>query len=561
MAHDVFAAPIDWSKWVIGAISTDGFAGWGGFSLGLKLAGFGVYASFNHWKVAVAMHQANNPETMHFCEDIREIDPRLVLGDVRIDFAVFAPDCTHHSVAKGGKPRDNKLRGLAEVIVNPWAKTMRPRCILVENVPEFRDWGPLDEHGKPIKERKGESFRAWVKALEDLGYTVEWRVLKCHEYGAPTSRERLFVVARLDGKPAWPGPTHGPGLLPVRTAAQCIDFSIPTLSVFATKDEARAFSREHGCGIPKRPLAENTMRRIARGLFKFVIGSARPFVVPVTHPHDQRVHSIDEPLRTVTSAHRGELALVAPVFTKAHNHGWDRPGSRSDEPLHTVTATEEHALIAPTLVQTGQGERVGQAPRCLDLQKPLGTVVGCGQRHGLVAAFLARNYSERPTGGWPGGVRLDVPAPTVTAHRNAALVTSHLSILNENTIGQDVRAPMQTVVAGATRFAEVRAFLTKFYGQGVGQDLNDPMGTVTARDRFGLVVVDGVDYEIVDIGFRMLTPRELARAQGFPDSYKLDTDPDGRRLTLEEQVRLVGNAVPPPVVEALVRANVARAAA
>ncbi len=499
------------------------FAGIGGACCGMKSAtGYSPISATNHDDVAIGMHRLNHPETIHFCEDVFEVDPVVASEGVAVDAAWFSPDCTHHSRAKGGKPKSNVLRGLAWVVKH-WAESaVAPRVIFVENVPEFAKWGPLDEAGQPIKAQEGDTFREWIAALRACGYVVEWRCLKAHHYGAPTSRERIFVIARRDGLPiVWPKQTHGPGLTPYRTAAECIDWSIPTLSIFATPEEARAFGKANGRGTPKRPLAEKTLARIARGLFKFVINNARPFIVPVTHGGEHgRVHDIDEPMRTVTGAHRGEFALVAPV-----------------------------------MVQTGYGERVGQAPRVLDLDKPLGVIVGCGQRHGLATAFIERAFSDRPTGGWAGGRQVDLPLPTVTAKDHNHLVVSHLTKLKGTCLdGQALTEPMATVGAQGTHLAEVRAFLVKFYGSAAGADLQLPLDTVTSKDRFGLVMVGGEQYQIVDIGFRMLTPRELARAQGFPDSYALDGF-EGHALTTGEQVRLVGNSVPPAVAEALVRAN------
>lgn len=501
----------------------DNFAGGGGASLGIEMAlGRSPDIAINHDREAVAMHEANHPLTRHYCESVWEVDPEVICAGRRPALVWLSPDCTTFSKAKGGKPVDRKSRCLAWVGVR-YAQTVRPRVMIYENVEEFADWGPLLPNEKPDPKRKGQTFKLFLMQLRAAGYHVEMRELRACDYGVPTSRNRLFIIARSDGEPiVWPEPTHGPGRAkPYRTAAECIDFSLPALSIFATREEARAFARAHRVGVPKRPLAEKTMARIARGTFKYVIDAAEPFIVPVTHQGDTRVHGLGEPLRTVTGARRGEFALAA-----------------------------------PTLVQTGYGERPGQDPRCLDLQSPLGTVVGCGVKHALAMAFLAKHYSERD-GGWNGGADLSAPAPTVTTRDHSALITSHLLKMYGSCLdGQPVADPLATVTAQGNHLWEVRSFLTSYYGEGIGSSLRDPVRTVTARDRFALVFVEGVAYAIADIAMRMLSPRELYRAQGFPDSYVIDPVVDGKMLIKESQVRLVGNSVCPPLAAAIVRANV-----
>lgn len=482
----------------VAEIIVDNFAGGGGASLGIEQAtGQPVDVAINHDAQAVAMHRANHPDTVHHCEDVWHVDPREAAKGRPVGLAWFSPDCKHFSKAKGGKPVEKKIRALAWVVIR-WAVTVRPRVIVLENVEEFQTWGPLVD-GKPCPDRKGSTFRLWMHRLRQLGYEVEWRELRACDYGAPTIRKRLFLIARCDGEPiVWPTPSHGPGRTPYRTAAECIDWSIPCPSIFERK----------------RPLAEATMRRIARGIQRYVIDAAEPFIVPVTHQGDDRCHSSSEPLRTVTTASRGELALVA-----------------------------------PSLVQTGYGERAGQAPRALDLEKPLGTAVAGGVKHALVSAFMAQHN----TGVVGHDARL--PVSTITGRgTQQQLVTSNLVKLRNNCDAQDLREPMHTVTTGG-HFAEVRAFLLKYYDTAVGQDLLDPLHSVTTKHRFGLVTVEGVDYQIVDIGMRMLSPRELFRAQGFPDSYDIDPLFEGKRLTKTAQVRMCGNSVCPPIAEAVVRAN------
>jgi DNA (cytosine-5)-methyltransferase 1 len=494
-----------------GELFVDLFAGGGGASSGVARAiGRDPDIAVNHDPAAIAMHQANHPGTRHFCESVFKVEPRETCGGRPVWGLWASPDCTHHSKAKGGKPRKKKIRGLAWVVVR-WAREVRPQVIFLENVEEFADWGPLGPDDRPDKARRGKTFRAWVRKLERYGYKVEHRILVAADYGAPTTRRRLFLIARRDGLPIrWPEPTHGKcRARPWRTAAEIIDWSLPCPSIFERR----------------KPLAEATLRRIALGVVRYVIEAKRPFIVPVTHPRDARVHSIDEPVRTVTAANRGELALVA-----------------------------------PTLVQTGYGERPGQTPRVPGLDKPLGTVVACGAKHALVAALLTKHY------GGVVGHGVERPLGTITTQDHHALTVAHLTKFYGTSTGALVDAPLPTVTAEGQHLAEVRAFLIKFYGTGTARPLDRPLDTITARDRFGLVTVDGDDYAIADIGMRMLSPRELFRAQGFDDDYIIDPvfmrgDGIARPLTKTEQIAKAGNSVCPPVAEALVRANLLERAA
>jgi DNA (cytosine-5)-methyltransferase 1 len=467
----------------------DSFAGGGGASLGIEMAlRRSPDIAVNHDPEALAMHAANHPGTRHFCESVWDVDPRKVCKGRKVALAWFSPDCTFHSKARGSKPfRDRnaarRRRGLAWVVVR-WAKAVKPRVICLENVEEFADWGPLLPDGKPCPERRGLTFRRWVARLRNCGYAVEYRELKACDYGAPTTRKRLFLVARSDGLPiSWPEPTHGPGLLPYRTAAECMDWTIPCRSIFGRK----------------RPLAENTLKRIARGVRRYVIEAREPFIVPVAG-----------------------------------------------------------AATAPALIQSGWGERKGQTPRALDLHRPLGTLMAGGVKHALVAAFLAKHY-----GGKEGrnAVGMQEQLGTITTIDHHALVASHLLKLQQNSVGQDHREPLHTVMAGATRLAEVRAFLVQYYGTSHEAQLDIPLHTITTRDRFGVVTVHGAAYVIADIGMRMLVPRELFRAQGFPDTYRIKILVNGKRLSQTAQVRMVGNSVCPPVAAAIVRAQFAAAAA
>lgn len=503
-------------------IIVDNFAGGGGASIGISLAlGRPVNVAINHDPVAIAMHRVNHPGTKHYLENVWDVDPRKVVaefGGRPVDLCWFSPDCKHFSKAKGGKPVDKSIRGLAWVAVR-WAATVKPRMIILENVEEFKTWGPLLEDGKPNPKKKGKTFNAFINALKRHGYRVEYRELRACDYGAPTIRKRLFLVARCDGQPIrWPKPTHGDPaseavktgeLKPWRTAAEIIDWSLPCPSIFERK----------------RPLAENTMRRIARGIQRFVVESPEPFIIPIAYYNGSNpVHDIQEPLRTVTANPKGGY----------------------------------FALVSPTLIQTGYGEREGQKPRVPGLEKPLGTVVAGGQKHALVAAFLAQYHTETAKHEVRGQA-LDSPIMTLDTSNRYSLVTSHLIKLRGTCQhGQPVSEPAPTVTAGGLHIGEVRAFLTKFYGNETGQQCGDPLHTVTTKARFGLVTVHGQPYQIVDIGMRMLQPHELFAAQGFPASFIIDRDDEGKKFTKAAQVALCGNSVAPPVAEALVRCNMGR---
>lgn len=502
----------------------DNFAGGGGASTGIYL-GLGRHPdiAINHSPEAVALHRANHPETEHLCQNVWKTDPADVVGRRKVALAWFSPDCRHFSKAKGAAPVKRNVRDLAWVVVL-WARTVKPRVLMLENVEEFTTWGPLGEDGRPCPARSGTTFRRWVGELRRLGYRVEWRELRACDYGAPTIRKRLFVIARCDGRSiVWPQPTHGPGRLPYRTAAECIDWSIPVPSIFERS----------------RPLADATLRRIAAGIRRFCVESANPYIVSLTHQGDGfRGQPLDEPFATLTAANRGEKGLVVPVLSYAQQGGATRA---IDAPVHTITASrkDQNQLLTATLAQTGYGEREGQAPRAMDLEAPLGTVVADGGKHALVAAFMAQHN------GGVVGRRMDDPMSTLTtggAQQQPVLVE-----LSEH---------------DRERAERVTAFLVKFYGTAIGQGLDEPLHTATTKARFGLVCVKGVP--IVDIGMRMLTPRELFNAQGFPSGYQIDTGigPSGEPvpLTKTAQIRCCGNSVSPPVAAAVARANLGREA-
>lgn len=532
-------------------IVVDLFAGGGGASTGLEAAlGRPVDLALNHDATALAAHCANHPDTEHLEADIWSVDPKRAVRGRKVDILWMSPACQHHSRARGGKPRQDQQRSLAWAGVR-WVAATRPRIVFLENVLEFGDWGPLDAAGQPMKERKGETFARFVRRLERLGYVVEWRALDASKFGAPTKRRRLFLVARRDGLPiVWPEPTHGPGLKPLHTAAECIDWSLPCPSIF---------ERE-------RPLAEKTLWRIAQGIKRFVLENPKPFIVSMAHGQVGKTgkprwgdgaHSIDKPLGTVTASST-PFGVVAPSLVKVNHGGNDARGEALDAPLSTVTASRRgHALIAGALVQSGYGERKGQSARVLDLGEPMGTIVADGVKQAQVAAFLARHYGATGTGA-NVSAGMDSPVPTLTARDHHSLAAVALATFRGTHPSQpgsrSVEQPLPTITGGGIHVAEVRAFLACYYGKDPGQRVDDPMRTITSKHRLGLVTVEGVDFQIVDIGMRMLEDHELLRAQfgRFAKGYDLSA-----ARTKAGRVKLIGNSVPPEVVELLVLANTA----
>ena len=466
-----------------GELIVDNFAGGGGASTGIELAtGYSVDIAINHDPEAIKMHKANHPNTKHYCENVWAVDPAKACTGHPVALAWFSPDCKHFSKAKGGKPKDKNIRGLAWVACR-WAGLVRPRVIMLENVEEFKTWGPLGRRHHPIKAKQGKTFEKFAQQLTGLGYEVQFRELVAADYGAPTMRKRFFMIARCDGKPiVWPEPTHAPadseevkaGLLkPYVGAYTQLDFSLPCPSIFDTSEEIK---EKYGIRAV-RPLAPKTMERIARGLKKFVFDNPEPFIIQCNHGGERRPNDIREPMPTITG--------------------------------------NQQCLISPTLIQyhseTSKDEVRGQT-----IEDPIMTVDG-SNRDGLVTSFLSKFYKSGT--------------------------------------GQDLREPLHTITTSAGHFGEVRAFLIKYYGDATGQDIEKPLDTVTTKDRFGLVTIEGVDYQIVDIGLRMLEPRELYGCQGFPDDYIIDHDYTGKTYPRSEQVRRCGNAVCPPIPAALVRAN------
>lgn len=479
----------------------DNFAGGGGASTGIEMAtGRSVDIAVNHDPAAIAMHRANHPATKHYCEDVWQVDPVQACGGKPVALAWFSPDCTHFSRAKGDKPVDKNIRGLAWVTLR-WAVRVWPKVIMLENVEEIQTWGPLGEDNKPIKKRAGETFDGFIKALTSgipkshpafnemcvtlgidpdcyeakaysigLGYSVEYRLLTSCDYGAPTKRKRFYMIARCDGKPiVWPKPTHGDpdgievraGMLkPWRTAAECIDWSIPAQSIFERK----------------KPLAEKTLRRIARGIKKYVIDNPEPFIV---------------------------------------HYKFDNEPECIGKPLSTITSVNSHYLIAPSLIQ----------------------------------------YHTETNPDEVRGQPLDEPLMTQDTTNRYALSVAHIMTMRNHQDGQKIDEPLSTITSSGAHHAAVQAFLVKYFSTGTAKSVSEPLDTITTRDRFALVTIHGEEYIITDIRMRMLQPKELFAAQGFPTDYIIDHDADGNEYPKKEQTAKCGNAVTPPVACALVRAN------
>lgn len=583
-----------------------GFAGGGGSSEGMEMAlGVSPAIAINHDEIAMGMHEANHPTTRHIISNIRRVRyEREVPAGIRIRVGWFSPDCTHHSKARGGKPfRDplkaRRIRGLAWEAVR-CAKALRdraPRVIVIENVEEWRDWCPLLKNGEPDWSRRGENYRRWKREMAKAGpgYVIEERELVACDYGDPTKRKRLFIICRSDGQPiVWPEPTHGPGRAqPYRTAAECIDFTLQVPSIFLTQRQAFAWAKKQGLpksSAPRRPLATATKRRIARGVFRYVLNDPQPFIVNNLTNNVPR--PVSEPLATILTGGHKLLCepTLAPLLMNNSEQRDDRV-YRGNEPIRTLTAANcrTYQLVAPVLVNTRNGERAGQAPRVMDVRAPYNTITALGSQGAMVAAFLAKhNAGHEAT-----GQRLERPIDTVTTKDSKALVTSHLLKLrggvdtHQNT-AQDLRQPAPTATAGGTHHAEVRvtlvprdsldathvagavktcAFLVKYFRTGVARPVDRPVDTITTRDRIGLVQVILVrvgdeEWVLVDIGMRMLTPRELFLCQGFPANYEIEqvhVRTAGvrrlQKLTKKAQTRLVGNSVPPNVAAAIIRAN------
>jgi len=654
----------------------DCFAGGGGASNGIEMAlGRSPDFAINHDPVAVAMHAVNHPDAVHLCQNVYQVDPLDHFARAHIGFAWFSPDCKHFSKAKGGAPVQRNIRDLAWIIPG-WIERIQKSggkvdVVAIENVEEFQTWGPLLTTSKglvPDPDRKGETFRAWCKKLKQLGGKIEWRELRACDYGAPTIRKRVFILIRFDGqKIVWPEPTHASPdseavksgkLKPWLTAGRdVIDWSIACPSIFDSKAEIMA---KHGLRAV-RPLADNTQARVARGIKRYVLDAARPFLVNLTH--GARLEDATEPMRTVTGANRGEKAVVAPSLAAYYgkgNGGEDRSadareplktvvtenrhaivapvlagcGGRAgqsrprggDEPMATVTAKADTCLISPVMTYAQQGGAVRDpsdplhtvtasakdqnaviAPHLMTMRnagkpyqgadEPAHTVTAGGAGLTCVAGYVAQhNNDRRRIGGVNPGRSADEPVSTVTASgaQQGVVAASMLSMKGSDRRASAADEPARVACTGGGQSALVAGALTKYYGTGDGQEPGDPLHTVTTKDRFCLsqaalaappfgpehyerarevavflrahgfwderefvtLEVDGITLVMVDIGMRMLTPRELFNAQGFPADYEIDRDLDGNVFSKSDQVGRAGNSVCPPLAEAIARANV-----
>ena len=541
-------------------IIVDNFAGGGGASTGIELAcGRPVTIAINHDPDAILMHKTNHPYTEHYQASVWDVDPREVCRGRPVGLLWASPDCKHFSKAKGGKPVDKKIRGLAWIALR-WAGTVRPRVIILENVEEFQTWGPV-RRGKPVKARVGETFQKFVRQLAALGYDIQWRELVAADYGAPTIRKRFFLVARCDGRPIlWPERTHAPadspevqaGLLePWRSAAEIIDWSLPCPSIFDTKEEIRA---RYGLAA-QRPLKPNTLRRVARGVDKFVIKSANPFLVVVNHAGEFRGQEIVDPLQTITAKHGYGVASPAMVPWTVTNTT-NSTGHPVNEPIDTARTGGGggQMFLGASMIQyhTEQSEHV----RGQKITKPIMTI-DAANRYGLTAATLVKYYGTDQH-----GQKIQDPLHTVTAKARSALMATHLVKMKGTNLGGPMSEPVQTITAGGGHFGVVTTVVVKAepganlkHWPEIRGLLNTYCGYHLGPEDVILFEIGGAAYFMADIGLRMMIPRELYAANGFPPDYIIDRDYLGNAYGKSKQVARCGNAVPPPFATALVRAN------
>ncbi len=531
-------------------IVVDFFCGGGGAGTGLEMGlGRTVNVAKNHSPQAISMHTVNHPGAVHFTTDVFDGDPDTECGGKAVGWFHMSPDCTHHSQAAGGQPRKREIRNLSWIGLK-WAGKKMPRVISLENVKQILQWGPLiakrckvtgrvvklggnvAEPGEvvpvhqqflvPDPKRRGQTWAVFVAELKRLGYAVEWRVIKACDFGAPTSRERLFMIARRDGQPiVWPAPTHAKnpvkGQQKWKTAADCIDFSDLGKSIFGRKKD----------------LAPATLRRVAKGMKKFVIDNPAPFIVPIanwsgelaqssaeplrtitgwprggsfamaspviapaTHQGSVRVNDPLEPLPTVTCANRGELTLISPVMvTAAHGEGtpggvqrWGDGSKSSTDPLGTVTASGGHSVAMATLIQSGYGERPGQEPRVPGLGQPLGTVVAGGIKHALTSSILVGaggpEYSGKPAAP-------DHPVGTLMTQNHRAVATAFMAQMNggfNTTDAKGMDEPLTTVTNTGSQQQLVTANLVHLRGNCDARSADEPLRTISAGgEHHGLV--------------------------------------------------------------------------
>lgn len=574
---------------ILDEIIVDNFAGGGGASTGIELAaGRPVNIAINHDAAAILLHKTNHPHTEHIQASVWDVDPEEVCAGRPVGLAWFSPDCKHFSKAKGAALVDRNIRGLAWIVLR-WAGTVRPRVIILENVEEFKTWGPVRK-GKPVKSKSGQTFRKWLSQLEALGYAVEYRELVAADYGAPTTRKRFVLIARCDGQPIrWPERTHAPRdseevkagkLLPWRSAAEIIDWTVPTYSIFASKQEIK---EKYGVNAV-RPLADNTMRRVIRGVDKFTIRSGEPFIIQ--QKFDNQAQDISRPLTTVTAVGAHELCnpVMAP-FTFSNTGG--SVGTDAGEPVHTIRTAGGQILASANMIQY-HTEQTKDA-RVNGVSGPIPTV-DTSNRYGLTCANLVEYFGN--------GVPLDVAEPmhTVTSHDREAVVSAHIQKYFDGGYkgcGDSAESPLSTVTA-MPRHGVCAVHVVEFKGQDIGQTPDKPLRTITASagefavchvylakaddrdlmhwpeirellnkhcgynladDEVLLLQIGGSLYFLADITLRMLTPRELYNAMGFPPDYIIERDFTGRPYPKSQQVARCGNAVCPPMASAVVRAN------
>ena len=577
-------------------IIVDSFAGGGGASTGIELAtGRVVNVAINHDPDAILMHRTNHPHTEHYQASVWDVDPVEVCRGRKVGLLWASPDCKHFSKAKGGKPVDKNIRGLAWIVLR-WAGTVRPSVIMLENVEEFQTWGPVRK-GKPVKKLTGKTFHKWLSQLQNLGYAVEWRELVAADYGAPTTRKRFFLIARCDGLPiTWPEPTHAPAdspevkagkKKPWRSAAEIIDWTLPCPSIFDTREQVR---EKHGLNA-QRPLRPNTMRRVTRGVDKFVIKSGNPFLVIVNHAGEFRGQSLGDPLQTITAKHGygeanpvmapltmhnnenavgtaitdpvntitgsgagGHQMLITPTLAAiGQTSGGDR-GRSVTEPTHTQVSKAEECVVCPAMIQyhTEQSEHVrGQA-----VTDPIMTI-DASNRYGIAAATLTKYYNT-----CQHGQDVNEPLHTIMAKDREGVTLASLVKMKGTNLGGPATEPVQTITAGGghhgvvtTEVAEATPGADLRNWPKIRAALNEYCGYTLADNEVILFLIGGAWYFMADIGLRMLTPRELYRANGFPDDYKIERDYLGNIYGKTKQVARCGNAVPPPFATALVRAN------
>lgn len=527
----------------------DNFAGGGGASCGIELAtGRPVDIAINHDPDAIAMHKANHPYTEHYQESVWDIDPKEICKGQPVGLAWFSPDCKHFSKAKGGKPVNKNIRGLAWIVLK-WAGMVRPRVIILENVEEFQTWGPVRK-GKPVKSKQGDTFKRWKNQLSVLGYKIEHRELKACDYGAPTIRKRFFLIARCDGEPiVWPEPTHGPAdspevksgkLKPYRTAAECIDFTLPCKSIFDRK----------------KPLAVNTQRRIARGLDKFVIKESKPFIVNYKLPYimcnnaNNVGKDMASPVPTITTGNRNYLITPALIQYHSETAKAEVRGQSLDKPIMTVDSSPRYGVFIPYLSKYFGGV-VGA-----DVQSPMPTVTAI-DHNALSMPFLTQYYS-----GADHANTVCNPLQTITVQPRHYLCKGYLTILRNNMDCRSINEPLNTITTSGAHFAYTKVYVKK-YKPGCNlynwSKVRELLNTYTdwnlADDEVLIFNIDGVEQFIYDIGLRMLQPKELYKAQGFPGDYIIETDCNGKVYVKSKQVARCGNAVPPPFAKALVMAN------